>query len=59
MIAYVNQMDFQGLELVAALRLLFEEGVLDADNSIDKWEVKQKHLLMQQVGERYCKCNPK
>lgn len=39
MCAYVNQMDFQGLELVPALQLLFEEEIaLDADTSVEPWD---------------------
>lgn len=59
MCAYVKQMDFQGLELVPALQLLFEEGIaLDADTSVEPWDSNQKGRLMQQAGERYFECNP-
>ncbi|KAK4309517.1 hypothetical protein Pmani_018869 [Petrolisthes manimaculis] len=48
-------MDFSGLELVLALRLLLERFVLVSNEG--SWESNQLVLLLKIFGSRYIECN--
>ncbi|KAK3893153.1 hypothetical protein Pcinc_003023 [Petrolisthes cinctipes] len=53
--AYVHQMDFSGLELVPALRLLLESFVQMSNEG--SWEGTRYSLLLDILGSRYIECN--